>query len=185
MRAPSGGNSQSWRFLLLDSPEVKARLAPLYRDGLDTVFGSIYKDQKDAAEADPEKESSIQFMKMYRSARWLADNFENYPLMLFAFCQHDPTGASIFPAVWNAMLAARAEGVGSAITSVFLFHQEEVFRILGVPENEGWIFNCTVTMGYPTGKWGVAPRRPAHEVACRNQWNQDVGFEIPEALWKP
>ena len=81
------------------------------------------------------------------------------------------------------MLAARAEGVGTALTSVLMFHQEAMFKILGVPEDQGWIFNCTVTMGYPTGRWGIAPRRPAHEVACRNQWNQSLGFEIPEPLW--
>lgn len=184
VRAPSGGDSQSWRFMLVDSPEVKAELGPLYREGIQTVFGSIYNDQMEAAQADPEKADSIQFMKMYRSALWLADHFEDYPLMLFAFCQHDPTGASIFPAVWNAMLAARAEGVGTALTSVMMFHQEAMFKILGVPADQGWIFNCTVTMGYPTGRWGVAPRRPAHEVTCRNQWDQPVGFEIPEPLWQ-
>ena len=40
-----------------------------------------------------------------------------------------------------------------------------------------------VTMGYPTGRWGVAPRRPAHEVAGRNSWGGDLGLEIPNALW--
>jgi nitroreductase len=183
VRAPSGGNAQSWRFMLLDSPEIKGQLGPLYRDGLNTVFTSIYKQQLDASEADPEAAESVQFQKMYRSAMWLSDHFEDYPLMLFAFCKGDTTGASIYPAVWNAMLAARAEGVGTAITSVLLFHQQKMFEILGVPADEGWNFNCTVTMGYPTGRWGVAPRRPAHEVAYRNQWGQSVGFEIPNALW--
>lgn len=183
VRAPSGGNAQGWRFLLVDSPEVKAQLAPLYQDGLNTVFTSIYKPQFDAAKADPDAPQSITFQKMYRSAMWLSDHFEDIPLMLFAFCKGDTTGASIFPAVWNAMLAARAEGVGSAITSVLLFHHEEMLKILGVPDDEGWQFSCTVTMGYPTGRWGVAPRRPAHEVAYRNQWGEPVGFEIPEPLW--
>jgi nitroreductase len=183
VRAPTGGNAQGWRFMFVDSPEVKAKLAPLYREGLDTVFNSIYKEQFEAAEAEPEAEESIDFLKMYRSANWLADHFEDYPLMLFAFCQGDTTGASIYPAVWNAMLAARAEGVGTAMTSVLLFHQKAMLDILGVPEDQGWQFSCTVTMGYPTGRWGVAPRRPSHEVACRNQWDNEIGFEIPEPLW--
>ena len=38
-------------------------------------------------------------------------------------------------------------------------------------------------MGYPTGKWGVAKRRPAHEVSYRNTWGTPIGFEIPEPLW--
>ena len=41
VRAPTGGNAQGWRFLLVDSPEVKSQLGPLYRDGLNTVFDSI------------------------------------------------------------------------------------------------------------------------------------------------
>jgi nitroreductase len=183
VRAPTGGNAQGWRFLLVDSPEVKSQLGPLYRDGLNTVFDSIYKPQADAAEANPDAPESVNFTKMYKSAMWLADNFEDYPLMLFAFCKGDTTGASIYPAVWNAMLAARAEGVGTAMTSVLLFHHEKMMNILGVPADSGWQFSCTITMGYPTGRWGTAPRRPAHEVAFRNQWDNPVGFEIPEPLW--
>ncbi len=170
--------------MLLDSPEIKAQLGPLYRDGLNRVFDSVYKKQLDAAEADPEAPQSVKFQKMYRSAMWLSDHFEDYPLMLFAFCRGDTTGASIYPAVWSAMLAARADGVGTAITSVLLFHHEKMLEILGVPAaDKGWKFSCTVTMGYPTGRWDVAPRRPAHEVAYRNQWGQPIGFEIPNALW--
>ena len=126
--------------------------------------------------------TAVEFDKMFRSANHLAEHFEGYPLLLFAFCQHDPTGGSIFPAVWNAMLAARAEGVGSAITSVFMLKGDAMREILGVPD-ESWNFACCVTMGYPTGRWGVAPRRPVHEVAFRNGWDGDLGFEIPEPLW--
>jgi len=133
VRAPSGANTQDWRFLLLDSPEVKAKLGPIYRDGLNTVFNSIYKPQFEGAEASPGAPESTEFQKMYRSANWFAENFESYPLMLFAFCRGDTTGASIYPAVWSAMLAVRAEDVGCAITSVLLFHHKEMLDILGVP----------------------------------------------------
>jgi hypothetical protein len=81
------------------------------------------------------------------------------------------------------MLAARAEGVGSSLTSVLLFQGDKVLEILGVPTEEGWLMSSCVTFGYPTGRWGVAPRRPVHEVSFRNQWGQPVGFEIPKALW--
>ena len=57
-------------------------------------------------------------LKVQRSAQWLADHFEEVPLFLFGFVQADPTGGSIFPAVWSAQLAARAEGVGSSLTAV-------------------------------------------------------------------
>ncbi len=74
--------------------------------------------------------------------------------ILVAFNQGDPSGGSIFPAVWNAMLSARADGVGSAITGVLLFKRDKFFEILNVPTDQGWNFACLVTMGYPTGVGG-------------------------------
>ena len=186
VRAPSGGNTQGWRFLLVDDPDVKAGLGPLYRDSIEQLWASVYADRIAAAEADPDDPESKQFVKVRRSAQHLADHFEQVPLYLFAFVQHDPTGGSIYPAVWSAMLAARAEGVGSSLTSVLgFFHPRETLDILGVPADEGWIMACCVSFGYPTGRWGVAARRPVHEVSYRNRWGAPVGFEVPEPLWPP
>ena len=151
---------------------------------METLWGSIYKARLDEAKADPDAAESLEFMKMYRSASYLGDHFEDYPLILFAFCQGD-TSVN-FPAAvwaWNAMLAARAEGVGSALTSVFFFQLEEMKKILGVPSEGDWGFSACVTFGYPKGRWGVAPRRPAHEVSFRNSWDGDLGFTIPEPLF--
>jgi nitroreductase len=184
IRAPSGGNAQQWRFLVVDDTGVKAKLGPIYRDCLDKLFVSIYKPQLDAAEANPDAPESKAMMKMYGSASHLAENFEAYPLLLFGFCRFDPSGGSIFPSIWSAMLAARAEGVGSSLTSVMAFRADDVFRILGVPGDEGWQMHCCVTMGYPKGRWGVAPRQPIHQVASRNQWGAPLGFEITEPLWQ-
>ena len=185
IRAPSGGNSQSWRFLLVDDPEVRERLAPIYENCIEMLWQTIYAERIAAMKADPEHPESVEMAKVQRSADWMARNFARYPLLLFAFAQGDPTGGSIFPAVWNAMLAARAEGIGSTITSVLMFRLEEVLEILGVPQDEGWVFACCVPMGYPTGRWGIARRRPAHEVAFRNRWGGPLGIEIPDPLWKP
>jgi len=184
IRAPTGGNAQMWRFLLVDDPKVKAQLGPIYRECMEQLFSSIYKPQADAAEANPDLPESRKFVKMQRSAQWLADHFETYPLLLFAFSQFDTSGGSIFPSVWSAMLAARAEGVGSSLTSVFMFQLPRVLDALGAPADEGWNFNACVPMGYPTGRWGVAPRAPVQDVSYRNQWGDPVGFEIDEPLWK-
>jgi nitroreductase len=184
IRAPSGGNQQNWRFLLLDDPEKKAALAPLYQHAIGELWRVVYKPQLDAAAANPEAAESIQILKVQKSAQWLADHFEDVPLYLFPFSQHDPTGGSIYPAVWNAMLAARAEGVGSCLTALLqFFHPAETFEILGVPTDEGWILSGTVSFGYPTGTWGVGARRPVHEVTYRNSWRSDVGFTVPAPLW--
>ncbi len=183
IRAPSGGNAQEWRFLLVDDPALKARLGPIYRSCLAQLFEGFYKARRETAEADPDDPESVEFFKMYRSADHLAQNFETYPLLLFAFARSEGAGSSIFPAVWSAMLAARAEGIGSALTSVLAFQADEVTGILGIPEDSGWQMTCCVTLGYPTGRWGVAPRRPVDEVAFRNRWGTPLGLKISEPLW--
>jgi nitroreductase len=183
IRAPTGGNAQNWRFLLVDDPDQKAALGPIYRDCLARLWVTIYKEQLDAANADPQRPEHDQLLRVQRSAQHLADHFESYPLLLFSFVQHDPTGGSIHPATWSAMLAARAEGVGSSLTSVFMFRLDDVLEILGVPTAEGWLFSSCVTFGYPTGRWGVAPRRPVHEVSFRNRWGAPLGFEVDQPLW--
>lgn len=186
IRAPSGGNSQNWRFLLLDDPEKKRLLGPLYRDALKKLFATVYAPMVEAIAADPDHPESIQAAKITKSSQWLADNFEQVPLFLFAFVQQDRSGGSIFPAVWSAQLAARADGVGSSLTSILsAFHDEQVKEILGVPADEDWKQACCVSFGYPTGRWAVAPRRPAHEVAYRNSWGEPVGFTVDEPLWQP
>ena len=184
IRAPSGGNMQGWRFLLVDDAEVIQRVAPLYRRALTTLWDTWYAERLAAARADADSPEGASLLRIQRSADWLADHFVEVPLFLFAFTRSDPSGGSIFPAVWSAQLAARAEGVGSTLTSVLGFSaMDEVFEILGVPKDEGWINVCCVSFGYPTGRWGVAERRPVHEVAARNRWDGPLGFEVPAPLW--
>ncbi|MCU1464713.1 MAG: nitroreductase [Actinomycetia bacterium] len=183
VRAPSGGNTQNWRFMLVDDAGVKGKLGPIYRDCMTQLWATIYKDRLEAANADPDDPENASMLRIQRSAQHLADHFEEYPLLLFSFVQFDPTGGSIFPATWSAMLAARAEGVGSSLTSVFMFQLDAVLEILGVPKADGWLFSSCVTFGYPTGIWGVAPRRPVDRVSFRNRWGTPLGFEIAEPLW--
>ena len=183
VRATSGGNTQNWRFLLVDDPEVKSKLGPIYRQAMSVLWGSYYKDRIDSAHAAPELEESKSMLRVQKSAQWLADNFEMVPLYMFGFAQHDPSGSSVYPALWNAQLAARAEGVGTSLTQVLVFHNDEVLDVLGVPKDEGWNMLGCVSLGYPTGKWGVATRQPAHDVSFRNQWGDDVGFRDDEPLW--
>ena len=167
VRAPSGGNTQNWRFLLVDDPAIKAQIGPIYRQAMSVLWATYYKDRIDAAHAAPDLAESKSMLRVQKSAQWLADNFETVPLFLFGFAQHDPGG----------------EGVGTSLTQVLVFHNDEVFDILGIPKDEGWNMLGCVSLGYPTGKWGVAERQPAHDVSFRNQWGEDVGFRDPEPLW--
>ncbi|WP_232304018.1 hypothetical protein [Pseudofrankia sp. DC12] len=66
-----------------------------------------------------------------------------------------------------------------------IFAKDEVLEILAVPRDEGWINACCVSFGYPTGRWGVAGRRPVHEVAARNRWDGPLGFDVRSPLWPP
>ncbi|MCU1396204.1 MAG: nitroreductase [Ilumatobacteraceae bacterium] len=183
VRAPSGGNAQNWRFLLVDDPAVKAQLGPLYRECMDLLWGTFYAERIAAAEAEPDSEDSKQFFRVKKSAQHLADHFERYPLLMFAFAQHDPSGGSIYPAVWSAQLAARGEGVGSALTSVLAFKLAETLAVLGAPESEGWHMSACVTFGYPTGKWGVAARTRVEDVTFQNQWGTPLDFAVDGPLF--
>ncbi|MEM1154559.1 MAG: nitroreductase family protein [Pseudomonadota bacterium] len=185
VRAPTGGNEQAWRFLFVDDQKVRNKIAPLYRRSMETVFGDYYNSRIDDAQANPDDPESQQWMRVHKSASWLRDNIANVPLLWFSFYSEtsDPNGGSIFPAVWNGMLAARAEGIGAALTGSLLLYHDEVLEVLGVPLDQGWKMVSMVTLGYPLGRWGIAPRRPVHHVANRNQWDQPIGFEIPEPLW--
>ena len=184
IRAPSGGNTQGWRFILVDDPAVKDRLGPLYRDSLRQLWATVYRERVERARSAPDDPASVDTLRMVASAQHLADHFEEVPLFLIAFSRGDQSGGSIFPAVWSAQLAARAEGVGSALTSVLsAFHGPQTLEILGVPADRGWFMACCVSFGYPTGRWAVAQRRPVHEVAYRNTWGADLGLDVPGPLW--
>src|SRR5919205_243150 len=66
IRAPSGGNTQGWRFLLVDDPEVKARIGPIYRRCLGQLWQTFYKPRADAAAADPDAPESKEFLAIQR-----------------------------------------------------------------------------------------------------------------------
>jgi nitroreductase len=182
VRAPSGTNAQAWRFILVDDPAIKAELGPLYRRCRDMAWAGLYKDQLTDAATNPGDPASRATMQMKASVDDAADHFERYPLLLFGFTRADP--ASIFPAVWSAMLAARGEGVGSALTSVLALVYDQVLAVLGVPADSGWKMACCVTFGYPKGRWGVAARIPADQVSFANQWDQPLSFAIDGPLWR-
>lgn len=185
IRAPSGGNTQNWRFMLVDDAGIRSQLGPIYRECIDQLWETIYKERVENAKADPDDPESKATMRMVGSVEHAADNFADYPLFLFAFQRGDTSGGSIYPSVWSAMLAARAEGVGSSLTTVLAFKGKLVPELLGVPVDDGWKMAGCVPMGYPTGRWGVAKRTPVQHVAYRNSWGQPVGFEVDEPLWSP
>ena len=63
VRAPSGGNTQTWRFLLVDDTDVKSRLGPLYHTSIDQLWKTIYADRLAAARANPDTADSVELLK--------------------------------------------------------------------------------------------------------------------------
>jgi nitroreductase len=119
-----------------------------------------------------------------RSGDWLAENFERVPAWLFFFSRNDPTGASTYPAVWSAMLAARGEGVGTCLTTILgYFKSSEVFELLDVPTDQEWRLAASVSCGYPLGRWGLAKRQPAEDVSFSDRWGEPLSIEINGPLW--
>jgi nitroreductase len=175
IRAPN--TDQIWRFLLVDDREIMAQLARLYVQAWERLFAQYGLNLADLLKADGPHGRAA------RSGAYLARHFAAVPLLLIGFSR-SREGGSIYPALWSAMLAARAEGIGSALTTILgSYYADEVCAILGVPKDEGWQMHGVIPMGYPMGRWGVAQRRPAHEVAARNGWEGDLGFTVPEPLW--
>ena len=176
IRAPN--IDQGWRFLLVDDAQIKSQLAALYRQAFDRMVGGALGEA--LAEL---MEAPTPMGRMVRSGVHLAEHFAEVPLFLIGFGR-TKEGSGIYPALWSAMLAARAEGIGSTLTAMLQsFYADEASAILGVPKDAGWTMHGVIPMGYPTGKWGLAVRKPLHEVAGRNSWEGDLGFKVAEPLW--
>jgi len=187
VRAPNGGNTQRWHFLAVDDPELKREFAQLFRQARVLEYENFRTGPMvaPAPGADPAAHAET-MRRMKGSGDYLADHFEEVPLLLFVFAIDDYGGANIYPAIWSALLAARAEGVGGVMTMVLRHFKYRVNELLGVPAEEGWTMSAMLALGYPRGKWGVAANRhPVHEVSSRNRWGEPFGVEVPQPLWPP
>lgn len=168
--APSGGNRQGWSFLVIRDGAKRARLGELYRESWAELMKTPYYRGASAAPRDSREG------KMVASASHLAEHLAEAPVLVLACISTDgvrptiTTGASIYPAVQNLMLAARALGVGSCITTIHKYRDPQVKELLGIPAEVETA--ALIPMGYPLGKFGRPPRRPIAEVAHADSWGQ-------------
>lgn len=180
VRAPSGGNRQNWRFVVVVDPEVREKLAPIYHRAWEQLQATVYRGRWEKAQESGDEAA----LRVMSSSQWLAVNSSQVPMWLLVFSRNDSSGASIYPAVWSAMLAARAHGVGTCLTTILgMFEHEAVFDLLGVPAEKGWQLNAAVSCGYPLGRWGVAKRAPVERVSFSNRWGEPLAFEVHGPLW--
>ena len=117
--APSGGNMQRWRFLVIRDPEVKRRVGALYRRAWDEIVAPRYRSGEPAPGISRER-----FDRMLAAAEHLAHRIHEAPVWIVP-CLHGeaPTrtaGSSIYPAVQNMLLAGRALGLGATLTTLYL-----------------------------------------------------------------
>ena len=186
IRAPSGSNRQNWKFLVVTDKNIREKLSNIYRETWDYYINSFLNSAKNPGASSLKKQDDKDIETIRRisnSASWLAENYHKVPLLVLALSRNDPTGSSIYPAIWNLMLAARGHGIGTCLTTVMSFETEKVFEVLNIPNDKGWTLNATITAGYPLGKWGVAERKPVDDVTYLNTWGNKTNWNLEQPLW--
>jgi nitroreductase len=175
IRAPSAGNQQGWSFIVVQDAQMRAELAKVYKPAIDALFqpGGAYYDALHSN--DP---ANARVKSMARSALYLGEHLQQAPAIVIACIRTGGrptnviTGSSIYPAVQNLMLAARAFGIGSTLTTVHRQREDIVRELLGIPEGVETV--ALIPLGYPRGRWGVAQRRPLEDVVFGDRWKEPL-----------
>jgi nitroreductase len=189
IRAPSAGNAQNWAFVVVRDAEQRKRLGDIYRKASD-IASAFY-----AARGRPAHLSEDQYRRFMAAGAHLWDHMGDAPVILVpcqAVQQLPPPealppdiqaryadelryqerirGSGIYPAIQNIILACRALGLGTTITTNHIRYEEEVKSVLGLPP-EVQTF-ALMPIGFPIGKFGPLARRPVAEVAYADRWSR-------------
>ena len=169
--APTGGNQQPWKIIVVRSPERKQALADLYRPEWETYTGF---SRRRAQKAGMSGEDLAKMERTLAAGDHLAEHMAEAPALLLFIA--DPAkmmitdknldrvsmvgGGSVYTAVQNAMLACRAEGLGCTLTTLHCLREPEVKEALGIPAD--WATLALVPIGYPVGRGHgpIARQRP-------------------------
>jgi len=176
--APTGGNAQPWRVVVVRDSATKQRLEALYAERW-----RAYSEQHRLLIADAPEAVKQKTARMLRSGDHLASSFAATPAVL-VFCfnpknmaltdaaQARPSvvgGASVYPAVQNCLLACRAEGLGCVLTTLLCEVEPEVRGLLAIPDP--WYTAAAVPIGYPLLRGhGPLSRRPVDKMAFADRW---------------
>jgi nitroreductase len=180
--APSGANAQQWRFVVLRSPELRAVVAEAATQALE-VIEPVYGMTRPADDDDGRR------ARTNRATYELHDRAGEYTSVLFTQVRFPQAselllGGSIFPAMQNFLLAARALGLGACLTSWASYGGESLLReAVGVPDN--WMLAGHVVVGWPRGKHGPVRRRPLQEVVFLDRWEEDARAIVGEGVSLP
>ena len=168
VQAPTGSNSQTWRWVVVDDADKRQALADLYRRG-----GEAYLTA--AGET-----ATGQTARVFSSALYLMEHLHEVPVHVIPCLEGRPGDgasvtqlggyfASIYPAVWSFQLALRARGLGSCLTTLHLGFEKEAAEILGIPDNV--VQTALLPVAYTLGQdFKRASRPPAADITHWNAW---------------
>jgi nitroreductase len=170
--APSGGNTQRWKFLVIRDPQVKQTVGILYRRAWDDIVAPRYRSGEPAPGTDRQR-----FDRMFAAVEHLAHHIHEAPVWIVPCLQGESpiqtVGSSIYPAVQNMLLAARALGLGATLTTLYLNFEKEAEAALGLPGD--WHSYAMIPVGYPLGRQCVEYNRRAsdrhHQGYARPRWS--------------
>ncbi len=172
VRAPSGRNTQPWRFIVIRDADTKQKI------------GDYYRLACEAAGIGQEPIPGLS-KKVNDSVTHLAFHMGDTPVLILAcyeYLNEDAvgtssilTGSSMYPAVQNLLLAARALGLGTALTTVHSMFESEIKDLLGIPANVQTA--ALIPLGYPSPeeRFGGSRRRPVAEVTHFDRWSDAAG----------
>jgi len=171
-RAPMGSNLERNKWLIVEDPSLKAKIAEFYRGNAEPYF-------EGAGGLDGEDRQG----RVLRSAKYLSDRMHEVPAMVIPLRLDrvedlDPGAVSgwfgsVLPGVWSFQLALRSRGLGSCWTTLHLGSESEVAELLGIPDTVTQV--ALLPVGYYTGdSFSVTPRRPAADVTFIDQWGSKV-----------
>jgi nitroreductase len=169
--APNGGNTQRWRFLVIKDQKIKQRVQVHYKRAFDEVIGPRYRNS-----TPPPGVTKEQYMRQHAAVEYLTEHFHEAPVWIVA-CLDEGTaiptrgsGASIYPAVQNMLLAARALGLGATLTTRHLLYEKESEAALGLPP--GAHSYAILPIGYPMGRFGPVGRAPLADIVYQDRWGE-------------
>jgi nitroreductase len=167
--AANGGNTQRWRFMVIKDTKIKQAVQVHYKRALDEVVGPRYRNS-----APPPGVTREQYDRQHAAVEYLTHHFHEAPVWIVA-CLDEGTatptrssGASIYPAVQNMLLAARALGLGATLTTRHLLYEKESEAALGLPP--GVHSYAIIPIGYPMGNFGPVGRGPLKEIVFQDRW---------------
>ena len=175
VQAPTGSNSQNWRWVVVDDAEKRKALADLYRRAGEPYLTSAGEAAKSAGNA--------QTSRVFSSALYLLEHLHEVPVHVVPCLKgRPPEGAgvpalggyyaSIYPAVWSFQLALRARGLGSCLTTLHLGFEKEAAAILGLPEDI--VQTALLPVAYTVGTdFKRAARPPVSGITHWNAWRGD------------